>query len=330
MKTYLSPLLALIFLLSFSACSDDDDDSNNTPQESSISAKLASSSQYSLFSEAIDRSGLKALLDGEGSFTVFAPTNNAINSFINDQGYNSLDGLIQGLGANAFREIISYHIMKGEKEWSAFQNGYYSSIVQGNAKDSLRFFVESGSVLKLNATAEVMDANISARNGLIHGVNAVMQPLSLYGLIEVNPRYSSLEAAIGLADGNLRGQLSDESQSYTFFAPNNTAFDTVVARTPGVSTLFEYVASLGTGELAKLILYHGAENALLEDDLNTGNLNSLADNGSGTKLQFFVNIGSNIRLIDNSPDTEDATVRNTDIVGTNGVLHLIDAVMLPN
>ena len=332
MKTYLSPILAFLFVLSFSACSDKDDDNNNTnnPNELSISAKLAADANYSILSEALDRTGLSGSLDSEGSFTLFAPNDAAFTAFINDEGYNDLDALIQAIGSTELRAILTYHLINQDLAWGQFQSGYYRSMSQTNAKDSLSFYAAKSNVLKLNDRAEVVEANMEASNGHIHGVNNVLVPLSIYGLLAVHPDYSSLEAAIGLADGNLDSYLSDESETFTFFAPNNTAFDTLVARSPNVSNLFEYVASLGTDELAKVLLYHGTKNALVASELQTGNIASLADDGAGGKLEFFVNIGAQVRLIDNNSSTEDAVVTETDIVGSNGVLHLIDAVILPN
>ncbi len=329
MKTLISRLLIFSFLVSSISCSDDDDSNqNNNASPQTIATKLAADSQYSILSDALNRTGLAASLSNAGTYTIFAPNNNAFNALIGDMGYSDLDGLIQGIGLAKLRDILSYHLMNEERSWASFETGYYKSMTVSNLKDSLSFYANKGTILELNESAVVINPDLDATNGIIHGISSVLQPLSVYGLLEVNPRYSSLEAAIGLADGDLRSTLSNENSTFTVFAPNNAAFDTIVARTPNVSNLFEFVASLGTGPLANLILYHSTNSALLAEDLQTGNLTTMATGNGGVQLQIFVNIGSEVRLIDNSSNTEDAVVRRTDIIATNGVIHLIDAVML--
>ncbi|MCR9152739.1 MAG: fasciclin domain-containing protein [Bacteroidetes bacterium] len=332
MKTFISRSIAFCLFVILSACSGDDDPvaTEPNPSNKSISELLASEADYSILNEALDRTGLSANLNDTGSFTLFAPNNAAFNALFTAEAYSDLDALIQDIGTGQLRDILSYHLLGESINWASFESGYYQSMTQTNAKDNLSLYLSKSAIVQINSSATVVAANINANNGVVHGVDNVLMPLSVYELLAVHPDYSSLTAAIGLADGDLDSVLSDENKTYTFFAPNNAAFDTIVARTPNVSNLFEYVATLGTDALADLILYHGSSGAYLAADLQTGNLSSLAVDGNGNSLQFFVNLGSTVRLIDNSPFTDDAQVIETDMVGTNGVLHFIDALMLPN
>lgn len=335
MKTFFSRVFILSSLLLFSSCGDDDNGGDTSgpitnPDDLSLKARIADDSQFSIFNDALDQSGLGATLDGSGTYTVFAPSDVAFNALIGDLGYSNLADLIQGIGLSELRDILSYHVLNGKHRASSLQNGYYSTLTAANSKDSLHFFLARGNQIELNERAIVQSSDIEAKNGLIHSLSNVLLPLSVYGLLEVNPDYSSLEAAIGLADGDLRNVLSNTAVNYTVFAPNNVAFDTIVARTPNVGNLFEFVADLGTGPLANLILYHASAGIVTSEDLQTGNLSMLASDGSGGSLEIFVNIGSDVRLIDLSPTTSDALITTTDLVGTNGVVHLIDAVLLTN
>jgi len=277
--------------------------------------------------DALKRTGLDASLSN-GNFTVFAPTDAVFNAWINDLGYADLAALQQGLGTEQFKSIIAYHILRGSNSSADFSSGYYQTMAINSAKDSLHLYLEKGSVLALNADALVIEADLIASNGVIHSLNSINYPRSVYGLIEVNPNYSSLEAAIGLADGNLKATLSDEASTFTLFAPHNEAFDTLVMRTPNVNNLLELIASLGTANLQNLILYHATGSRMLSSGLQTGSVNTLANDGSGGNLQFFINIGSEVRIIDNSANTEDAVLGTRDIIGSNGAVHLIDAVLI--
>lgn len=328
-NSILYPLLLLLAITLFSACSDDDDDTNNTPQPAAtdLTGKLSADSRFNLYVDALKRSGLDATLD-DATYTVFAPTDAAFNAWISDLGYADLDALEAGIGSESLRRIMAHHIIKGRFLSSDLQSGYLKTLGINNAKDTLSFFLEAETQIKLNNQATVEDPNLEASNGVIHALNGVNLPLSVYGLLAANPDYSSLEAAIGLADGNLNTVLADPNSSYTLFAPDNASFDSLVANTPNVNNLFELVASMGTADLAKLIYYHASGQVLMRAELQTGNLSTLADDGAGGKRSVFINIGSNIRIIDNSPATDDAVLVDGDIVGTNGVLHLIDGVLL--
>ncbi|WP_421751255.1 fasciclin domain-containing protein [Croceimicrobium sp.] len=323
-------ILLISFSLVLGACSDDDDSgSNNNNQSQSLNATLSADSRFSILVDGLKRTGLESMLESNGNFTIFAPTDAAFTAWITDQGYSDLDGLIQGIGMEAFKDALAYHLLKGDYSSVKFQSGYYSTLAINAEKDSLHLYLDKGAQLTLNGNVQIQEANIEATNGTIHAISAVNFPLSVYGLIEVNPAYSSFEAAIGLADGNLKTVLSNQSLTYTFFAPSNAAFDSLVNQTPNVTNLFELVASLGTDKLADVILYHGTNTGVLSSELQTGNITTLADNGLGSKYQFFVNIGVKIKLIDNNSSTEDAVLVKGDLIGTNGVVHFIDAVLLP-
>lgn len=335
MKTFLSRALILSSFLIFSACGDDDTGGSTSglmtdPNDLSLKARIADDIQFSIFNDALDQTGLGSTLDGSGTYTVFAPTNVAFDALIGDLGYSDLASLIQGIGLGELRDILTYHVLNGKQMAASLQNGYYSTLTAANSKDSLHFYLERTSQVEINERAIIQSSDIEAQNGVIHSVSNVLLPLSVYGLLEVNPDYSSLEAAIGLADGDLRNVLSNTAVNYTIFAPNNAAFDTIVARIPNVNNLFEFVADLGTDALANLILYHATSGIVYSDDLQTGNLSMLASDGSGGSLEVFVNIGSDVRLIDLSPTTDDAVITSTDIIGTNGAVHFLNGVMLTN
>lgn len=325
-KLILNSLLVASSLLFFSACSDDDKDAQ--PQEAAvkINGKLNADGRFDLFVDALKRTGLDTELE-LGTHTVFAPSDAVFNSWMADLGYADLNDLQQSLGTDDFKALIAYHLMSGSYSFSKLQTGYWNTLGINNDKDTLSFYLAKSNILKLNDNSDVQES-IEASNGTIHLINRVNPPLSVYQLLKVNPDYSSLEASIDIADGNLNSVLSDPSMSYTLFAPNNAAFDTLVAITPNVSSLFELMANFGTAYFATIINYHTSEQAYLQSELQTGSLNTRADDGAGGKLSIFVNIGTKIRLIDNSASTEDAVILSGDIGGTNGVVHLIDRVML--
>ncbi len=332
MKSFLMKGLALAMtsVMFLTSCSDDDDnDQNPTPDPKSLTETLADDARFSVLVDALQRTGLDATLDGSGIYTVFAPTNDAFTTALGDLGYADLDELENALTTAGLRNVLLYHVLGSEVRASDVSRGYVSTAATNDDGDALSFFINTDNGVVINDASTVQETDIEAANGVAHVVNGVILPLSVYGLIQVNPDYSSLEAALGLADGNLDEVLAGDAAQYTLFAPNNAAFDTVVANTPNVNNLGELVAALGTETLQTILLYHVVDGTVLAADLNTGNVNTLASDGMGGNLDIFVNIGANVTIIDDNNDTQDAVVTGTDFVGTNGAVHSINAVLLP-
>ncbi len=332
MKSFLKKglILAMSSMMFLSSCSDDDNnDQNPDPGPQSLTATLAADARFSVLVDALQRTGLDATLDASGTYTVFAPTDAAFTTALGDLGYNSLDELEAALTTAGLRNVLLYHVL-GAEVMAADVSTVYASPAATNADgDALSLFINAGSEVLINDAATVRETDINASNGVAHVIDAVILPLSVYGLIQVNPDYSSLEAALGLADGNLDDVLSGDAAQYTLFAPNNAAFDTVVANTPGVNNLGELVAALGTDVLSTVLLYHVVDGTVLAADLSTGSVNTLASDGMGGQLDIFINIGTEVNIIDDNNDTQDAVVTGTDFVGTNGAMHTISSVLLP-
>jgi transforming growth factor-beta-induced protein len=147
-------------------------------------------------------------------------------------------------------------------------------------------------------------------------------------LVALNSEYSSLGTALSLADGDLDDVLAGDAGRYTVFAPNNAAFDSAVALL-GFNDLADLVAGLGTDGLASVLLYHVVSGDVLAGDLSTGSVPTLSTS-MGVSLEFIVNVSSSgVSIIDNNMATSDATVTGTDVIGTNGALHFINAILLP-
>ncbi len=324
-----SLLLAFSSMFILTGCSDDDDDQPAPAAPKSLTQTVAADARFSILVDALTRTGLDATLDAAGTYTVFAPTNEAFTALLGDLQLADLDALEAALTTAGLRDVLLYHVLGVTAKASDVATGYYSTASVNSAGNNLSLYASVGSDVVINGVATVTQTDITASNGVAHVINAVILPLSVHGLVALNSDYSSLGAALSLADGNLDEVLAGNAGRYTVFAPNNTAFDDLVAATPGVNNLAELVSAIGTDGLAQVLLYHVVAGDVLAGDLNTGNVNTLAEN-MGASLTFFVNINSTgVSIIDNNANTDDATVTGTDVIGTNGALHFINAVLLP-
>ena len=310
-------------------CSDDDDDQPTPAAPKTLTETVAGDARFSILVDALTRTGLDATLDAEGTYTVFAPTDDAFTALLGDLQLADLDALEGALTTAGLRDVLLYHVLGVTAKASDISTGYYSTASVNAAGNNLSLYAAVGSDVVLNDVATVKQTNITASNGVAHVIDAVILPLSVHGLVALNSDYSSLGAALSLADGNLDEVLAGDAARYTVFAPNNAAFTALIDATPNVSDLAELVAALGTDGLAQVLLYHVVAGDILSGDLSTGNVNTLADN-MGTPFTFFVNVNSTgVSIIDNNNDSDDANVTGTDVIGTNGALHFLDGVLLP-
>ncbi len=149
-----------------------------------------------------------------------------------------------------------------------------------------------------------------ADNGVVHVIDAVILPKStVVDIIVGSPDHTTLEAAVIAAE--LADDLSGEGP-FTVFAPTDAAFDALPEGT--VASLLEDP----TGALAQILLYHVVGAKALSTDLSDGQMITTLNGDSVT-----------VKLMDGNVYIDDAMVTVTDLEADNGVVHVIDAVILP-
>jgi transforming growth factor-beta-induced protein len=157
----------------------------------------------------------------------------------------------------------------------------------------------------INKNSNVIITDIEASNGVIHVIDAVLVPSS-------DERFTILVDAVVKAD--LVSALSAEGP-YTVFAPTNDAFEALFAAL-GVSGIDD----LTKDQLTPILLYHVVSGKVMAADVSTGMVPTLND-----KASLDVKVSKKGVKID-----KNANVIITDIEGSNGVVHVIDAVLIPS
>lgn len=298
-------LLLALFLVPFVSCSDDDT-TDVGPQ--SIVEIASGDEQFSTLVSALDRVGLVSVLEGDGPFTVFAPTNAAFTA-------SGID--LDALSDEALTEVLLYHVLSG----AAIASGdlgegqtYASTAANTGPGDTqLSMLIEkAGTNVTINGSTSVSTADVTATNGIIHIVNEVILPLDIVGHATANSSFSSLVTTLGAASGDLTSVLSG-SDIFTVFAPVNSAFDAISSTT----------ATLDADQLATVLTYHVVTGNVVSSGLSDG-LSVATVNGES----FTVNIdGTAVTLTSSTGGT--STVFLTDVQATNGVIHALDAVIIP-
>lgn len=303
-------LLVVSSTLMFS-CSDDD----STADNNSIADIASGNSNFSVLVDALGRANLASTLDQSGSFTVFAPTNDAFQSFLSAKGFSSLNDV----PVDVLRQILLNHVVSGTNLSGSLQTGYVKTLALGSASttNNLSMFVNvTNSGVRLNGVASVTTADIRASNGVIHVVDGVIDLPTIVTHATANPNFSTLVGALtSTGQPDFVGILSGNTNApFTVFAPSNDAFARFENQNPGT------LASLTPAQLTAVLTYHVVTGAnVLSTGIPSGPITTFE---TGT---FTVN-GTTIT---------DEAGRQTNIVAVdvqaaNGVIHVLDNVILPN
>jgi transforming growth factor-beta-induced protein len=294
--------LITIGVFTLASCKKDDStDTNMTDTPKSIAATASADPQFSILVQALVKADLASTLDKAGTFTVFAPTNAAFTALFAKLKVTGIDQL----SADALRPILLYHVLGAKAVSSGLSSGYVSTLspAVGGRFVSLKVDVMSG--VKLNNSAMVTKADIMATNGVIHVIDQVLLPPTVADLAVANSNFSTLVSA--LSGAGLVPALSDPKATLTVFAPTNAAFAALT--------------SLPT-DLKPILLYHVLGTTVYSSGVTTGYAKTLSTYMSNP-IDIYINTTSGVK-INNS-----ASVTLADVVGTNGVIHVIDKVLLP-
>jgi transforming growth factor-beta-induced protein len=303
MKTTKSIFLAVLFLgfIALSACQKED--SEVMPKAKTITELASSNADFSILVSALVKADLASTLNQSGAFTVFAPTNAAFQQLFADLKVSG----INDLSAETLKPILLYHVLGVSKKSTEITEGYYNTLspAQGNYVSLL---VQTSAGVKLNNSAMVTAADLDASNGVIHVIDKVLLPPTVVDIAIANTNFSTLVGAVVKAD--LVSTLKSAGP-FTVFAPTNDAFASLF------STLkVSGVADLSKEALIPILTYHVVSGNVRSNQLM---------NGAVATLNGNINI-----TLGNPPTINTNTqIVGFDVQGTNGVVHVINKVLLP-
>ncbi|NSW93616.1 MAG: fasciclin domain-containing protein [Bacteroidales bacterium] len=302
MKTKLLTL-GLITLLGLTAC-EKEDEGINAVKDMTIAEYAAYDNNFSILVSALTKAGLVNALNGQGNFTVFAPTNDAFNALFTELGVSG----INDLSAETLTPILLYHVLDGEKKSNMLNEGYYSTLSQfQNSFLSLRVSKDGG--VKINKTTTVVASDVDVINGVIHAVDKVLLPPTVVDIALANESFSILVQAV--AKAGLAETLSGTGP-FTIFAPTNAAFEKLFTQL-GITGINDLTAE----QLTPILLYHVVSGNVRSSALTPGNVETL--NGP-----------ISIKLSPSPSINDSSDILLTDVQGVNGVIHVIDEVLIPS
>lgn len=300
------PVLFSFALFGLLVSCSDDDPSIVEPSETIVDLASANSS-LTILTQALTKFPdlVTTLNDANGSFTVFAPTDEAFANLLSTVGQSSLDDIPEGV----LRRILEYHVVSGELLSTELTDGANASTVLG---ENVTVDID-GTAVSINSS-NVTTADVDASNGVVHVVDAVLIPGLESSIVNTvvepayfNVNFTTLTAAVVQAE--LLNTLINRDAQFTIFVPNNAAFEAA-----GITSL----EGISTEALANILLYH-----TLDSEVLSGNLPATGSTISTLGGDFYLSINENGVFINGSTQ-----VIATDIDAENGVVHVIDKTLL--
>jgi transforming growth factor-beta-induced protein len=313
MKTLSLASIALVLAQSSLACSSDSTGSNAagmggmgatsgmdsgaggaaTTAPGDIVATAVAAGSFTKLAGALTSAGLVDALKGAGPFTVFAPDDAAFATFEKEN-----PGVLAGLSPAALTEILKYHVVSG------------AAVKSDALKDGQVVVTLSGSPALINTKGgvtidkvKVTKADVLASNGVIHVIDHIMLPPKddIVATAVAAGTFTSLAGALTSAGlvATLQG-----AGPFTVFAPTDAAF--------------KKLSAVPTGSALKdVLLYHVASGAVGSGDLKAGAVPTLLTGKSVT-----VDLMSGVKI-------NASTVTTANILAKNGVIHVVDSVLIP-
>lgn len=329
MKKIILSSVAAAFVLLMTSCDKRGKNDIDPPGIRDNIVKVAEKQEdLSVFVAALKAAGMDTTFDYLGFKTIFAPTNAAFSAI----GVNA-SNVGTALPVATLRAVLRYHMINGSLPASNLApgpNAFYATLQQGeNIFTSTYSTVNAGTWF--NGRARVVATDLRANNGLIHKINAVLLPPAgnLWETINANSNLTFLAAAI------TRANLVSSFNSTTvlnLFAPTNAAFQ--AAGFPDIAA----INATDPTVLSEVLRYHVITSTFLSQPIGTtfglrGRLFSVdLRNGmvmttlQGGNVTISTTGGASVRGAGNPANSN---ITAADLIARNGVIHVIDRVLLP-
>ena len=263
---------------------------------------------FNALASAVIASELMPLLTNPlATYTVFAPTDQAFQNLADLVGV-PLSELFDPtvIPTASLQAVLGTHVMGSIVPSSGVTNGAIVENIVGI--NTLKLTVKGSGEVFVNQ-AQVTAVDINSDNGVVHVINSVLLPDETVVDVAIDNGFSTLAAAVITAE--LMPALTDPYNAFTVFAPTNEAFDNLAA---ALGTDLNGILALPN--LADVLLYHVVGGVVLSTDLMNGSVPTL--NGQDVTVDLTNGVMIN-----------DAMVTTADVETDNGVVHIIDAVLLP-
>lgn len=310
MKKMTVGLSMLAFAVTLFSCEKDAEETQTFP---TITAQVVAAANLSTLETAVVKANLATTLEGPGPFTVFAPTDEAFAA----SGITT--STIDVLTVAQLQNMLLYHVIPSKIIAANVPAGPNAKVITASG-DSV-FVTKNTSGVFINGV-NVTQADIDASNGVIHLVSKVIVPPTgnMVEVVQGDANFTLLAAAVLRASTGSTNvaQLLASNGPFTLFAPTNDAF---------IAAGFSDVASINAADpntLASILTYHVIPGRVFSSGLINGAVVATANGGNVT---FGLSgLTANVR---GRTNTAESNMIRTNLMARNGVIHVIDRVLLP-
>jgi len=278
MKKLMSLMLSLVLLMGIPVFAADQD----------IVGIAAGNPDFSILVSALQKADLVGALQGDGPFTVFAPTNKAFEKLLSSLNITAEDLL----NHPQLKEVLLYHVVSGKVMSTDLVDGMMPATLSGE-----KISVDLKNGVKINSSM-VTTADVAADNGVIHIIDSVLVPTSFK--LQTAPAVPGTVVDIALSNKDFSMLVSLLQKANLVDALKGSASDL-----------------MNQPDLAKVLLYHVVPGSVKSTDLSNG-LKAGTLNGE----QVIIDLSNGVKV-------NSSNVISADIMAGNGIVHVIDSVLVP-
>eukprot|EP00931_Biecheleriopsis_adriatica_P006335 TRINITY_DN10774_c0_g1_i2.p1 TRINITY_DN10774_c0_g1~~TRINITY_DN10774_c0_g1_i2.p1 ORF type:complete len:643 (+),score=148.45 TRINITY_DN10774_c0_g1_i2:45-1973(+) len=280
------------------------------PPTSKTVGELTLTTDYlSIWAQGTQLSGLKDTLAGPGTYTAFVPNDAAFA----DLGLGIAESLLMEANRKKLQQVLAFHVASGIKETSGMTAGQVFNSLEGGFLTVTQITPS----VQMNVVAQFISPDVPAVNGIVHIIDQVMLPIdfqypdkNLLELAQAESSLSILTDAIRAADFS---QILSGREQYTIFAPTNAAFEAL-----GMGMATSLLLPAYKFKLRQVLKYHISQGAFTTENFPQFGAVKTLEKGS-------LEISSISPLVVNGV----ATAKMKNVPVRNGIVHVMDAVMLP-
>ena len=260
---------------------------------------------------ALFAADLVDVLNEDGPFTVLAPTNEAFATFLADNGFATLDDVPVAL----LQQVLLNHVIAGDltsTDLVTAGSGYTNTAASGAGNNSMSIYFNTSNGVMFNGISTVSQADIIASNGVIHIVDAVIGLPTVVTFATADPTFSTLVTALTvLTPATNFVEILQGEGPFTVFAPTDEAFSAL----PAIPD---------EEPLTQILLYH-----VVAGNIASANLTNPGNTTAVTLQGEEITVTMPEATITDADGNTDIGIIAVDVQAVNGVIHVINKVMLP-
>ena len=310
---YAIPTFIATLLIILSSCNKDDE------EIPTISGLISDRSSLTTLNTAIIKGGLVAKLNGTEQLTLLAPTNDAFSAA------EITTSVLDGLPSNDVANILYYHVIPGKILAADMPAGPNAKVLTYNG-DSV-FVTKNSNGVFVNGV-KVSEADILASNGIVHTLSTgVLKPApgNILATATANGLDSMVKAlnhaATGVGgDPSLATSISNDL--LTVFAPSNASFTALLA-----DLALTDITQIDMPTLITTLKFHAVQGRIFSSDLTNGNITMVS--GGLTTITLPPGTSSVVTISGFGNGTNTAKITKSNFIARNGVIHIIDKILIP-